>query len=219
MHFLPGKRAVMVVLAVAALLVLPLVAQATLFDGTYEFTEFNVLGYTGPFVSVHVVIDSATNATITETALSNYWIDGGKNAINFNFNTDHVVTVTPPNLFTREIGGGDNVDGYGSFNYRYEQNRPQYPGTQGPVTFNITGSGFTSDILSLFALNAEFGKFMCAAIGVDDGSQFIATGFSDTPILVSGGVTPPVPLPAAFWLIGAGLVRLGLYSRRKGNHR
>ena len=59
MHFLHGKRAVMVFLAVATVLLLPLAAQATL----YSFDRVNDPEYVNPDTASQYLVDVAAVGT------------------------------------------------------------------------------------------------------------------------------------------------------------
>jgi hypothetical protein len=215
------KTKLTVLLAILAMTCWAGTASADLLDVTYYLTTFNVAGYIGPYVKVDVAIVDATNATITETGLShgsdNYYIHG-QDAVGFNF-TSNVTGVSAPANYSLLPSNQlpHQMDSYGFFNWVYDDTNPNFPGTQGPIEFDITGSGFTANITSLFLGNG-LGNFLCDRIGVivDSETHFdqggTATGFVDTAVQ---GPPGGVPLPPSVLLLGSGIFGLGLLGWRR----
>jgi hypothetical protein len=101
----------------------------------------------------------------------------------------------------------NNFDGFGFFNLEIDIANPGQSDVD-IVTFNLnntSGSGWNSDA-DVFVPNSTNGDYYVAAHMVadfDNGSDIGNTFYASTP------------LPGAFLLLGAGLVRLAAYGRKK----
>jgi hypothetical protein len=149
--------------------------------------------------------------------------------IDFNVNKTNVTSVTTQDSITSADGVQNSVDGWGAFNTTFKRNDGFAKRTTS-LTFDLTGSNF-SDVSQELALASLFSlapfpldngqmvtpiNFFAAHIAAWDGSgEANATGYATVIPGEPGGGGGNVPIPAAFWLIGAGLVRLGFYSRKR----
>ncbi len=136
---------------------------------------------------------------------------------NFSFNFDNSLTVTTGNIVnidpsTWTITENQNAGGgFGKFEF-------QLNGTGNTrtelLTFTITG--VTGDTLASYAmgstLNPPATEFFAAHVAdFDDGNGNTSGQFA-------GSTLVPVPLPAALWLFGAGLMGMASVGRRKTSH-
>jgi len=131
----------------------------------------------------------------------------------FYFNASDSVTVTEANIididpaswdinFNKNAGGG-----YGFFDI-------QSKGDGGSRTLNLSFSiaNIIGDTIADYSLPGEEGYWFAAHVG-----GFGEDGELSSKIAGRGGLrtdTPPVPVPAAVWLMGSALGALG-FSRRK----
>ena len=191
------KRKFLVVLAILAVACWVVPASAD----SYFLTSSNFVAGTGPFAEVDVVINSLTSATITETGLGDYAFHGPI-GIGFNFATG--VTATPEDTsVVNPTPSARHMDGYGDFNTVFPMADVSWAAaTQGPVVFDVTGTGFTTDA------NLFNGTFFCDTMGsISSGGT--NTGFVDT--------ATAVPIPPSALLFGSGLLGLvGIGWRKRG---
>lgn len=132
---------------------------------------------------------------------------------NFSFNVNDLLTVGPANISTVDpstwtISTNTNAGGgFGKFDF-------QLSGTGSDrtdlLTFSITGvSGDTINDYAIGSdLNPSSGEFFAAHIAGFDGKNSI-TGAQ------FAGSTAVVPVPAAVWLFGSGLLGLAGIARRR----
>jgi hypothetical protein len=229
MHSLLGKRAVMVVLTVAAVLLLPLAASATplyLSVPNWDPVVYP-LPSEGAYATVEVTFNPAVgsvlgSATFEFQSYGPYlFTDGGAIALNLGgtYTVSSAAAIGSPLVWE----GPRQVDGWGEFNFVYTTGSSDYGHRFSSATIELTDVTATK-LADLLLFSTQGGGahpsstiFMAAAhMGVLSDADDLTSDFSKTGFVANGikGSTV-VPLPAAFWLIGAGLVRLGLYSRRR----
>ena len=219
MKFLPGKRTIMVFLAVAAVMMLPLAAQA---DVTYGFERITNNGSPDTagqyFVDVsdpsglnNVLFTFRNVGPIASFIDGVYFMDGTLLGISSIINGIGVAfsnpadpaslpsqnTATPP--FVTHVGfSADNDPGAGN---------GVNPGEQVGIQFDlISGQEYANTLAALIDGTLRIGIHV----------QGISTaGFSDSFVNTPGGGTPPIPVPPTVWLMGSGLVGLGLMAWRR----
>jgi len=193
---------------------------------TYTLGVSNLGGsYTGPFATVTVTTPTlnSTTATITFNALTNggyvYLIgDGGSVAVNVNATSWTSSTPTGTNSITGFTPGpysstaAGNEDGMGSFNQKFNSfDGFTHSATQ--VSFTLTNTSGTWASASTVLTGNELGNvaavhiFACATPCTINSSA-AATGFASQ-----------VPIPAAAWLFGSGLMGLIAIARRRSSER
>jgi hypothetical protein len=166
-------------------------AQVTISDGLGGDIDFNVQ-----------VLSSAFSVSG-----SNFGME------NFSFNYDNSLTVTAANIThidpsTWTISQNQNAGGgFGKFDFQLSGT-----GSTRTETLNFTMSGVAGDTINDYAigstLNPSSGEFFAAHIaGFDMTNGVNSAQFS--------GSTPVVPVPAAVWLFGSGLLGLVGVARRK----
>jgi len=182
--------------------------------------------YTGPFATVDVNRTSNTTATITFTSLSNggyiYLMgDGGAAAVNVsgtfsvaNIAGSNSLSYSPsftPGSYSTSSGSND---GFGSFNLRINS-EDGWGHTANTITFDLTATGINSWATagSVLVANtvgnvASVHVFPCtASAGACLSSSPGANGTT--------GYASQVPIPAAAWLFGSGLIGLIVIARRR----
>ena len=187
--------------------------------------------------------DMITSGVINFTvALSSYWDDKSPDPNfgiqSFGFNLDgaatglvasDIIATLPSNW---DIGFNENQDGLGNFDVTIGKTGSGQPNRQDPLVFSIDlgGDQSTTDGIS---------DYVADSIAGDNGSFLFAVhiaGFTDqNPDLPLSGCTTPdannpdcnlltsvwvgnsavVPVPAAVWLFGSGLIGLVGIARRK----
>lgn len=206
---------------------------------SYFLTASNLKGFDGPFARVTVDRTSPTTATITFESLTNgpyVYLIGGRGAVDVNVNGPFDLgPITGANTvqgFTggsSSDGGVDNGRRIGFFNLRLSSDGG-WPRSSTEVSFDLTASGGSSwDSAAQVLLPNDRGQiaaihlFPCRRDGeacAPDRRSKHARGFADGAV-----VDPPVadlppvaavPLPAAAWLFGSGLVGLIALARRRG---
>jgi hypothetical protein len=177
-------------------------------------------GYAGPYAQVNVVLSSPLNspqtATITATALNGYGLgDGAALALNVNGTFSVVVGsisytplpgYTPPtNYVTSELWPNGHVDGFGYFNLAL--NAKDFSDPLATISFTLTAAAGTwTNDQSVLTLN---NKNYLAAAHVKPAGTNVLTGFAAGP-----GTGAVVPISAAAWLLGSGLLGLVVIRRR-----
>jgi hypothetical protein len=223
MKLFSGKRAVMVLLAVAAVMMLPLGAQANIvLPLTLTVPNSDLSGYNGQTFGTVDVNLTGTSAQFTFEANPGFlFVDGG--AFSLNLATPFTAsTFTADNIFGNPItitNVPGEVSTFGNFNISYNTGNsganPTNSGRFYSAMFTVTGlaSGVTLD--NLFAPN-ELGYIAAAHIGVigTEGATgtLAVTGFAADGI---SGNTPPVPVPPSALLLGSGLLGLALVGWRR----
>jgi hypothetical protein len=180
-------------------------------DLIFNLTQDNV-GGTGPYVSVDVNRTSLTTATITFDALTNggntyYLMDGGSVALNVtgSFALGSITGTKAPGATqaTYSSGGAGNEDGFGSFNFSVNSS-DGWADRSGEIVVMLTGGNWANDAAVLTA-NSQ-GSLAAAHIGFNGGST---TGFA------ANGTTTSIPEPASLALLGAGIIGMGVATRRR----
>lgn len=175
---------------------------STLPDGT-DYLKVTISDSTTVTGDIDFVVEAL--APLTSIQTSGFGID------QFGFNTNNTLTgsnfVLPTNW---TYAGSGNMDGFGLFNLKADTN-----GAGNRLTtlhFSITGiaGDQVSDYVMLSSGNAGQGNTFFAAhvAGFDAGGGVTSAYFAGST---------PVPLPAAAWLFGSGLLGLLGAARRKQN--
>jgi hypothetical protein len=240
----PLKRKFIVLLAIAAVLLVPLAAQA---DTTYQLTYYNAAlsGYPQPFADVTVNRTGNTTADITFTGLTTggytYFMgDGSTFALNVNaasFTVGTITETTPyPSLFTptlvgppppgaTPIGSGQ-VDGFGNFNLTIDNSDGAFSSAQtGSFTLTNNSGTWASDADVLTNISTQYPYLAAAHIFVftfDAQGNLTSINPEGRPGALTTGFAangPPsgglVPVPPTAWLLGSGLLGLLLLGRRR----
>jgi hypothetical protein len=189
--------------------------------GTFDLTVGNVNGLdccTGPYASVTVNLVNSTTANISFDSLTNggfiYLMAGGSAAnLNVNATSFTVGTITgtndlgggfTPGPFTTTLNSNSAVDGFGKFNLQVNS-FDGFTHSSTDIDFTLTNTSGTwanqEDVLK--ANFAAIHGFACAQPGCTSESGAFATGFAS------------VPIPAAAWLLGSGLIGFLGIARRK----
>ncbi|MFA5110081.1 MAG: hypothetical protein WC443_01610 [Desulfobaccales bacterium] len=223
----PKWRKLTLFLALAAALCLtPLAASAALtFDFDLNSPNLALSTYTGPYATVHIDVTSG-NAEFTVTGLPNstlQYLLGGEAAFAANFATEVTLSgfdwtdgngstaftpaydYTPPTFQVSEFGRFnvkiDDFDGYGA--------------AVTSLTFTATpSSGTFTDAASVLVNNSNTPAFYAAShIFVQDTlnpTEALTTGFAG-----NGDQGVVIPLPPTVWLMGTGLLGVGLLGWRR----
>jgi hypothetical protein len=201
-----------------ALLALALAPASSRADFQFSLDTGNSSGLgTGPYATVDIHEISATDVTITFTAVNGYaFVDGGSMGFNV-ANTGDAFGIPTSNGESLSLANPlpTNEDGFGKFNEVWDQKDSSTPATI--LSVEITGSGFSVTSSSQNVLTANSNGALAASHILVVGSQNGFTGYASG----SGGVTPPVedaPAPQSAVLFGVGalgLVGFMAFPRRR----
>lgn len=197
-------------------------ASADHIDFTLSLGNSAISGFSGPYAEVDVNRTSSTTATITftsDTVGGNIYLmgDGGTVGVNVNAATWTLSSITGSNSGTGftpgpfSDGGAGNEDGFGSFNQTINS-FDGFTHSSDTVSFVLTNTGGTwASAANVLTGNAD-GNTAAAHIFVTSSPANASNG-----ALATGFAT--IPIPAAAWLFGSGLVGLIAIARRriKGN--
>lgn len=209
------------------------VLPAPVHAGTIYLSEKDSSGslnsYSPNFGRVDYTLVDSTHATFTFTALSaggKFYGFSGNNAANLNVNGPVTVgTITasgpsgPVTTYARDTTGGDNVDGFGTFNFRTTDGGGGGAGTAVTsisFTLTLTSGSWANEGAILLANGGA--NVASAHVFVFDNAAFtqpinnVPTGFvADGP---NEGITE-VPEPATMSLAAVGLIGFAGYAWRK----
>jgi hypothetical protein len=195
------KRKLLILLAVLAVACW---APAALAD-TYYLTAPNsaLSGYPGPYVQVDITV-SGGNATFTYTGLTQdgytYWLGDSHLA---NFNTNNTVSSLSLPAGYSDTGGWNGGSDFGYMSNTTKVNGGANPAPSLTFTANDTFAN-VADVLTPnadgYALSAHVFVYNSANPGVGDA---LTTGFAG------------VPIPPTVFLMGSGLLGLGLLGWRR----
>jgi len=200
------KRKLFILLALVALLGWAFIANAAYVDlGTYTLSEPNSSIDTSifppPYAKVQVLLDDAAEkAEFVFTAQGPYLLAGNE-AMDLNINTFNgafTIDSTTANVGTVTLSsqGSGTVDGFGTFNVRIKSanNGPTQRFTTGTIILGGIEATNFSELLS---------------------PKFFAVHWINPVVTGTNTGFASVPLPGAVLLLGAGLVRLAAYARRR----
>jgi hypothetical protein len=172
----------------------------------------------GPFGTVQVNLISGTTASIIFDATSPYvFVDSSAAAVNVNatsFTVTNIAFVPSSASCANSCTGSGTVDGFGAFNLTINQHgATSNPSTE--ISFDLTNnSGTWASAANVLLANAN-GSHVAAHM-VNSAANTSCTGFvSDHAGAGGGSCTTQVPIPAAAWLFGSGLVGLIGIARRR----
>jgi len=199
-------------------------AKAVVIDSvSYTLSTGNtgINGYTGPYATATVDLNSDGTATITFTSLTNsgniYLMgDGGSAAVNVNATTFTVGTITGTNSGTGFTPGpystsSGNSDGFGSFNLSIDS-FDGFTSSADTISFTLTNtSGTWSSASQVLIANAS-GALVAAHIFVTASPADASAGALATGYAANGGATVPDG-GTTVMLLGAALGALGMARR------
>ena len=214
---LPALSAATLLAAVAAS---PLQAATVSFDYTESFgavspdgpspwatAEFNDFGGVG---SVQLTMNVALGVNLADVTAMYFNLDPALDATSLGFNRDSGTGPTSANTSIQTGTDAFQADGDGRYDILFDF--PPPPG-QDTARFNagedlvytITGAGITADSFNFFAApGGGFGPYLSVA-------RFQQTG----PLQEGSDWVGAVPVPAAVWLFGSGLLGLVGIARRR----
>jgi len=178
---------------------------------TLDTPNTAISGFTGPYAQVDLKFTDRADAydtmEVTVTALGNYKFGG-----NLGFALNIGGLVTGFNIFNDQTGTwsalnegvSKQVDGFGKFNWIFEQSN--MTSTVTVLTLIFTGEWDNAETF----FNTNGGLLPAAAHIYTSGG---ATGWASTDLTN----VPNVPVPPSVWLLGSGLV--GLIGLRRRFHR
>ena len=168
--------------------------------------------YPGPYLHVDVNRTSGTTATfnVTSYLTPNYYYFGGVGGFGVNINgpvtySDITVTLSDNSAGSYATTGSPGVlDGFGSFNQGVQFDGDLHNVKQ--LVFTLTlSSGSWNDVNDVFMQNNKGYVAAAHIFPFDADGTALGTGYA--------GNGNPVPIPAAVWLLGSGL--LGLVGIRR----
>jgi hypothetical protein len=235
------KRKLVILLAFVALVCWP-PGQAAADSITFDLNATNLTGYTGPFVRVTVDRIDGDTANITFESLKDttnhyYFLmsDGSAAGLNVNASTSFTDPVTVTSLIgSRTIGyvgfisptlvssvddptgppPAANVSDFGRFNVIIN-NGTGFNTAVDKIDFTLTNNHSTWATVNDVLLENNVNQTAVSHIFV---TPYTTIAGVDTVNISTGAITTgfaAVPLPGAFLLLGAGLVRLAAYARRR----
>jgi VPDSG-CTERM motif len=190
---------------------------------SFDLTVSN-FGFTGPYAHVVVNRTTTTTATITFTSLTNsgniYLMgDGSTVALNVNATTFTAGTVTgsnagtgfTPGPYTTNIAAGQQVDGFGKFNFTIDS-FDGFTHTSDTVSFTLTNvSGTWATASDVLKANTQ-GSFAASHIFVTSSPANASNSALITGFASNGGSTAPDG-GTTVMLLGAALGALGMARR------
>lgn len=192
---------------------------------SYTLGVGNTIGLgPGPYAAVTVNLTSSTTADITFTANTNggyAFVDGSAAGLNVNggFSVSNIAyqlsSLSPQSIApTPYTQGSGQVDGYGQFNLTLTQNDGWGAATK-EITFTLTATGTNTwaSASNVLSPNAS-GNYVVAHVGYCQQTSSTLTACASVPNGATGFAT--VPIPAAAWLFGSGLLGLVAIARRRG---
>jgi hypothetical protein len=182
---------------------------------TYDVSIPNdtLFPYSGPYATLTVNLDNSNQATITMTAMQGYAIDGN-NA--FDLNTNGAVSISRlTDGFSQVVPKNDkenNVSEFGTFNLIFDGgngfSKPYFEVSVVLTSSLERGWSSASDVLA----PNDKGYIAAGHFGVPSSSIADIIKYEDTGF---AGVGTPVPEPATMFLLGFGLIGMGVFVRRK----
>jgi hypothetical protein len=189
---------------------------------TYELNIQNLkVPGMGPYGTVNVILDTATEATITftsDTALGYYFLGNGSVAVNSNGPAE---IQTPPPITgdsagTYSDGGSGQEDGFGKFSNTVNTS-DGFGDRSSMISFNLTlNSGTWASADSVLIDNAK-GFLAAAHVGGCDPTgctSFLSTGFAG-----NGDAPGTIPEPSTWAMLVAGLGLIGALGWRRKRER
>jgi hypothetical protein len=212
---------------IVGLLLMPMVVSADII--TFELINGNTIlsAFPGPYAKIQVDLDSTgTVATITEYAYalspnsSGYKygiVDGGSLALNINGDFNPILVT---DLSGKVVIGGADYTGPWKTNDPVEYNTPVDGIGTYDLAINMKNSNIPLSELTVKVVKSS-GMWSSAdqVLALDSGQIALAGGHfavlnSDGTSTGTTGYASSVPIPAAAWLLGTGLVGLVGIRRR-----
>jgi hypothetical protein len=199
------------------------IASADTMD--FNLGALNVQGFTGPYVSVDVNRTDLTHATITFDSLTNggdiYLLTDGSSAdVNVsgaftltNITGTQLAGFSAPTYSVANPPGTSQVDGWGRFNGVVDSS-DSFSSSSNMITFLLTATGLNTWATAASVLTANNDGLLAAAhvaicaVPCSQGNGAVSTQFASN-------APASVPIPAAAWLFGSGLIGLIGIARRK----
>ncbi|MCM0082949.1 PEP-CTERM sorting domain-containing protein [Geomonas sp. Red32] len=221
------KLSVIAGLGLLASLALPMGASATPILGSETLTigvgnaELVNAGYLGPYATLQIDLLTPKTAMVTMTGLDSYMLGGGGSvalntgggsatATNFSWTGGKNSGGGIHTGYASPQSGGGVVSDFGHFNLKISGNGA-YSCAVDSLTFTLTDTSSTlwNSVDDVLVANAD-GYEAGAHIFTKDG---VVSGFAG-----NGGDDPaPVPEPGTMMMLGAGVLSLAIYGKRRRN--
>ena len=189
-----GKTIVLFCLFSVLLLATNAFADFYYFNLTYANPDLNG-GLTADYAKVTVELTDASydQATITFDALAGYKMKNGQLGVQLNVNSTHFVS--------DPVSHSQNISDFGVFNAAYGPDSGNYDS----FSFTIDNNSGIDWVYASDVLVPNLDGYLAAAhmipVGTDGKPTGASTGYA-------AGKDKPVPIPAAVWLLGSGLIGL-----------
>lgn len=237
MHFLPGKRAVLALLAVAAVILLPLAAGASTAYFDLGIPNTALSAFSSPYATV-TITGGDTDTIAGPVSFEVLGLPGSRisDSVSFQFllggDVFGIMGLTPtavtafsqmgigfdPPVFS--IVANSGVGDFGKFT-NVIQNINGFKNAVSSFTFSVSeqfddANAALAFLQTLSNLNNK-GYFAAAHIfptlntnPIDQANGAINTGFAG-----NGNQGVPIPVPPTVWLLGSGLIGVGLLGWRR----
>ncbi len=209
-----------IVLAPILALATVLIIASAVHADSFLITSDHATGGLGtpPFGTVGVVQNgTAVDVTIHLFSPYEFAKTGAADFQAFKFNATGVVlgdiTIDAHTPALAAATGAFNGDGTGDFTFGI--NAPtQGPGASDPFTADIVFHVASATIADLTAPN-NLGNIFVVDLFSSNLNGLTGTGNTGPADVTGGGVPGPVPEPATMFLLGSGLIGIGVYARKK----